>query len=84
MKLTEKTAEVLEIVKNNEGRVNMATVSEVTGRGVRSISATVNDLAKKGLATREKETVEGQDKPVTYIVLTDEGRDFVPAVEDAE
>lgn len=83
MKLTEKSNEVFAIAKDNGGRVDMEKIMEITGRTSRSVSANVNDLVKKELATREKETVEGQEKPVTYVVLTEAGMNFVPS-EDAE
>ncbi len=83
MKLTEKSNEVFAIAKDNGGRVDMEKVMEITGRTSRSVSANINDLVNKKLATREKETVEGQEKPVTYIVLTEAGMSFVPS-EDAE
>ena len=69
MKLTEKSMEVLNYVKTNGGKV--------------SIGANVTDLTKKELAAREKVEVEGMEKPVTYVVLSDAGMAWVPT-EDAE
>ena len=43
----------------------------------------ITDLKKKELAFREKVAVEGEEKPVTYVVLADAGMNFVPS-EDAE
>lgn len=83
MKLTEKSNEVFEYVKANGGRNSIDEICNATGRASRSINANVNDLVKKGLVTREKVEVEGVDKPVTYVVMTDEGAAFVPS-EDAE
>lgn len=82
MILTSKTNEIYEYVKAN-GRVSIEELCTVTGRGARSVGANVTDLQKKGLAAREKETVEGAEKPVTYVVLTDAGKTFVSS-EDAE
>lgn len=79
IKITEKSAEVFNYVKNNGGRVTIDEIAEATGRTARSIGANVTDLAKKGLAVREKVEVEGAEKPVTYVVLTDDGKAFVPA-----
>ena len=79
IKLTEKSAEVFNYVKANGGRVSIDELAEATSRTARSIGANVTDLAKKGLAVREKVDVEGQEKPVTYVVLTDDGANFVPA-----
>ena len=61
IKLTEKSAEVLNYAKAN-GKVSVAELSEALGRTSR--------------AMRVKEDVEGEDKPVTYVVLTDEGAAF--------
>ena len=76
IKITEKSAEVFNYVKNNGGRVSVEEICEATGRAPRSINANVTDLAKKGLAEREKVEVEGKEKPVTYVCLTDAGKAF--------
>lgn len=83
MKLTEKSSEVFNYVKENGARVSVGEICKATGRESRSINANVNDLVKKGLAERDKVAVEGVDKPVTYVVLTEDGKAFVPT-EDAE
>lgn len=82
MKLTEKSTEVLDYAKANGGKVSIPELAEALGRGPRSVGANVTDLTKKGLAQREKVEVEGADKPVTYVVLTDEGMNFVPSEDD--
>ena len=83
MKLTEKSAQVFEYVKNNGGRVSIPELADALDRTERSIGANVTDLTKKELAVREKVEVEGAEKPVTYVVLTDTGMNFVPS-EDEE
>ena len=85
MKLTEKSSEIFTYVKENGGRVAVEELMAVTGRNSQSVGANINDLAKKGLVVREKVEVEGDEdgKTVTYVVMTDEGRDFTPS-EDAE
>ena len=84
MKLTEKSFEVLNYVKENGGKVSIPEITAALGRtNDRSTGANVTDLTKKGLALREKVEVEGAEKPVTYVVLTDEGMNFVQE-EDAE
>lgn len=83
MKLTEKSTEVLDYVKANGGKVSIPELAEALGRTARSVGANVTDLTKKKLAEREKVEVEGADKPVTYVVLTDAGMNFVPS-DDAE
>ena len=84
MKLTEKSLEVLNYVKENGGRVATTEIAEATGRTIRSITANINDLCseKKGLAVREKVAVEGEEKPVTYVVLTEAGMAYTPSNED--
>jgi DNA-binding MarR family transcriptional regulator len=79
MKLTEKSNEVFEYVKNNGGKVSISELAAALDRTERSVGANVTDLAKKGLAVREKVEVEGEEKPVTYVVLTEEGKTFVPS-----
>ena len=83
MKLTEKSQEIFDYIKSTGGRVSIDELANATGRSARSVGANVLDLQKKKLVVREKEEVEGADKPVTYAVLTDEGRNFVPS-DDAE
>jgi predicted transcriptional regulator len=84
MKLTEKSLNVFNCVKENGGRVSIDAISETLGLSTRSIGANVTDLAKKGLVIRDKVAGEGEDaKDVTFVVLTDEGAAFVPGA-DAE
>lgn len=84
MKLTEKSLNVFNYVKENGGRVSVEEISNALGLATRSINANVTDLCKKGLAIRDKVAGEGEDaKDITYVCLTDEGAAFVPAT-DAE
>lgn len=84
MKLTAMSREVFEYVKEN-GKVSIAELANATGRTERSVGANVTDLKKKELAERIKETVEGEEKPVTYVVLTEAGMAFDPdAAVEAE
>lgn len=83
MQLTAKSNEVFEYLKNNGGKVSIEELANATGRSVRSVSANVLDLTKKDLVVREKEEVEGAEKPVAYAILTDAGKTFVPS-DDAE
>ncbi len=82
MKLTEKSSEVLNYVKDNGGKVSIPELVDALGRNARSVGANVTDLTKKELAVREKVEVEGEDKPITYVVLTDAGMTFVPSEDD--
>lgn len=81
MKLTEMSSAVFNYVKENGGRVSIDELSSALDRSTRSVGANVTDLTKKGLVVREKVTVEGAEKPVTYVQITDEGKDFVPTEE---
>lgn len=82
MKLTEKSNEVFEYVKNNGGKVSIPELAQALDRTERSVGANVTDLTKKGLAVRDKVEVEGADKPVTYVVLTEAGATFVPSDDE--
>ena len=82
MKLTEKSNEVFEYVKTNGGKVSIPELATALNRTERSVGANVTDLTKKKLAVRDKVEVEGAEKPVTYVVLTDEGKTFVPSDDE--
>lgn len=90
MKLTENASLVFNYVKENGGRVSIDELAAALGKTARSINGTVTALGckgphAKGLVDREKVAVEGQEKPVTYVVLTEAGKTFVPGEdEDAE
>ena len=83
MKLTEKSNEVYSYVKENGGRVSIDELCKVLGRGSRSVGANVTDLFTKGLVVRDKVAGEGEDeKDITYVVLTEEGKTFVPSDDE--
>lgn len=79
MKLTANSQMVLNFVRENGGRVSMDELANGLGKAPRSVSANVTDLAKKELATREKEQVG--EETITYVVLTDAGLSFEPTAE---
>jgi len=81
MKLTEMSNAVFNYVKENGGRVSIDELASALDRSTRSVGANVTDLTKKGLVVREKVNVEGAEKPVTYVQITDEGKVFVPTEE---
>lgn len=81
--MTEKELAVFEYVKDNGGRVSIDEIADALDRTPRSINPNVNAFVTNGIAEREKVEVEGEDKPVTFVTLTDEGMAFVQA-EDAE
>lgn len=81
IKLTEKSLEVFNYVKENGGRVSVEELAAGLNRTPRSVNANVTDLcsAKKGLCVREKVKGEGEDaKDITYVVLTDAGKAYTP------
>lgn len=80
-KLTEKSMEVFEYVRDAGGRVSLPELKNALGRTERSIGANLTDLKKKGFGEREKVEVEGEEKPITYFVLNDEGKAWVPSEE---
>jgi len=82
VKLTEKSLEVLNYVRENGGKVAVAEIVEATGRNVRSITANATDLKKKGLIEKVDEEVEGQDKPIKYLQITPEGQAWTAPVEE--
>ena len=80
MKLTEKSMEVYNYIKENGGRVSIDELAAGLNRTARSVNANVTDLTKKELAAREKVKGEGEDaKDITYVVLTEAGMTFVPS-----
>ena len=83
MKLTQMSQAVLDYVKENGGKVAISELAAALNRSERSVGANVTDLKKKELAIRAKVAVDGEEKPVTYVVLTDAGMNFVPS-EDEE
>ena len=82
MMLKEKTQECFDYIKANGGKVSTAELADGLGVAMSSITGRVNSLVKNGFAVREKVEVEGQDMPVTYVVLTDEGMAYVPTEEE--
>lgn len=82
MKLTEKSLEVFNYVKDNGGKVSIPELANALGRSERSVGANVTDLTKKDIAVREKVEVEGAEKPITYVVLTEMGKTFVPSDDE--
>ena len=79
VKLTEKSQEVFDCIKNAGGRISIPEIVEATGRAVRSVGANITDLQKKGLVARQKEEVG--DETITYAILTPDGANFVPEAE---
>lgn len=81
-KMTEKEVAVFNYVKANGGRVSIDEIAEALERSPRSIGPNINAFVSNDLAVREKVEVEGAEKPITYVVLTDAGMNFTPATEE--
>ena len=79
-KLTEKSTEVFEYVKNAGGKVSIPELCEALNRAPRSVGANVTDLTKKGLAERQKEK-DGEEE-VTYVALVPGWEAAFDALED--
>ena len=87
MKLTENQAAVFNYLKEN-GRVPMEELCEALGKDAKHLNPVITTMGckgerAKGLVDYEKVTVEGQEKPVKYVFLTEAGENFVPS-DDAE
>ena len=81
-KLTDKTFEALEYLQAHGGRATTVEMMNALGCDkIASITGRVNSLVKHELATREKVEVEGEEKPLTYVQLTDAGMNFVQGEE---
>ena len=90
-KLTEKSRAVFEFVRNNDfgDGVTFEQISEGTGLGVKSIGPIVwmslkekKDGSRGALVSYEKRTVEGHEKPVGYVHITEEGKTYEDPEED--
>lgn len=89
MKLTEKQTLVFNYLKENGGRVSMEELCGALNTDAKHLNPVVTTLGvkgerAKGLVDYEKITVEGVEKPVKYIFLTEAGKTFVPSDEDDE
>lgn len=82
MVLKEKTQEAFDFIKAHGGRVSTAELAEGLGIATNSVTGRVNSLVKNELAYRDKVEVEGADKPVVFVQLTEAGMNFVPSEEE--
>ena len=90
-KLTPKTKAVLDYVRENDNGdgVLMTDIAEGTGLTVKAIGPIVwtslkekKDGSRPALVTYEKRVVEGQEKPVGYVHITDAGKNYEDPEED--
>lgn len=87
MKLTEKQNLVFNYVKENGGRVSMDELCAALNSDAKHLNPVVTTLGvkgerAKGLLDYEKVPVEGQEKPVKYIFITEAGKTFVPSDDE--
>jgi len=81
-KLTDKTFEALEYLQAHGGRATTEEMKVALGcEKIASITGRVNSLVNHELAIREKVEVEGEEKPLTYVQLTEAGMNFVQSEE---
>ena len=81
-KLTEKQSAVVDYLKTN-GKVTMDELCNALGTDAKHLNPVITGLGTKGerakgLVDYEKISVEGEEKSVKYVFLTDAGKDFEP------
>lgn len=90
-KLTEKTRIVFDFVKENDkgDGVKMEDIAIATGLTIKQVGPIVwtslkekKDGSRPALVSYEKRMVDGSDKPVGYVHLTDAGKNYVETDED--
>ena len=88
MKLTEKQTAVVNYLQAN-GRVTMDELCNALGTDAKHLNPVITTLGvkgerAKGLCDYEKIAVDGEEKPVKYVFLTEAGMAFDPTATDAE
>ena len=86
IKLTEKQTAVFNYLKNN-GRVSMDELCEALNSDAKHLNPVITTMGckgekAKGLVDYEKVEIEGAEKPVKYVFLTDAGKNFVPSADE--
>lgn len=83
MKLTEKTLEALNYIKNHGGSCKTSEIKDGLGlEKIASVTGRVNSLVKKNLATTEDGGRDEDNHKITIVTLTAEGMNFVPTDDD--
>ena len=88
IKLTEKQTAVFNYLKDN-GRVTMDELCNALDSDAKHLNPVITTMGckgerAKGLVDYEKVAVEGEEKPVKYVFLTDAGLTYDPSATDAE
>lgn len=90
-KLTPKTKAVLDYVREHDtgDGITMADLADGVGMSVKSIGPIVwtslkekKDGSRPALVTYEKREVEGMEKPVGYVHITEAGKNYQDVEED--
>lgn len=85
MKLTEKTLEAFNYIKNHGGTCKTSEIMEGLGLDkIASVTGRINSLVKKGLAVTEDGGRTEDNHKITIVTLTDDGMNFVPSDDDEE
>lgn len=83
MKLTEKTLEAFNYIKNHGGSCKTSEIMEGLGlEKIASVTGRINSLVKKGLVVTEDGGRTDDNHKITIVTLTDEGMAFVPSEDD--
>lgn len=83
VKLTEKTQEAFDFIKNHGGSCKTSEIKEGLGlEKIASVTARVNSLVKKGLATTTDGGKTEDGHKITIVTLTEEGANYVPPVDE--
>ena len=85
MKLTEKQTAVVNYLKTN-GKVTMEELCTALDTDAKHLNPVITTLGvkgekAKGLCDYEKVAVEGAEKPVKYVFLTEAGMAYTPDAE---
>lgn len=85
MKLTEKQTAVVNYLKTN-GKVTMEELCTALNTDAKHLNPVITTLGvkgekAKGLCDYEKVAVEGVEKPVKYVFLTEAGMAYTPDAE---
>lgn len=83
MKLTEKTLEAFNYIKNHGGSCKTTEIMEGLGLdNINKVTGRINSLVNKELAYREDGGRDENDRKITIVTLTDMGMNFVPSDDD--
>lgn len=70
---------ILTVLYNNNGQLNMKQIGDLIGKDKSTITALVNKLIKLGYVIKEKSQI---DRRITYVKLTDKGWKAEPVFND--